>query len=49
MNTRMVVNEGRSGRFLDRITKINRIKKGRCGIGWKNSACYHLIANDELV
>ena len=27
MNMRMVVNEGRSGRFLDRIYKINRIKK----------------------
>ena len=29
MNMRMVVSEGQSGRFLDRINKINRIKKGR--------------------
>ena len=33
MNTRMVVNEGRGGRFLDRINKINRIKKERDIIG----------------
>ena len=28
MNMRMIASAGRRGRFLDRINKINRIKKG---------------------